>query len=97
MAAMAHRSPSLGSAVYLWRDGGFHLYQKISTHGALSWRHFTMGKKVQEDILEMLKYTLKYNCTCSFVDLTCCRYSWWCPTPGRAQGRRRQWRKMNCQ
>ncbi|CAB1327930.1 unnamed protein product, partial [Coregonus sp. 'balchen'] len=46
MAAMAHRSPSLGSAVYLWRDGGFHLYQKISTHGALSWRHFTMGKKI---------------------------------------------------
>uniref|UniRef100_A0A674F0M0 Thrombospondin type laminin G domain and EAR repeats n=1 Tax=Salmo trutta TaxID=8032 RepID=A0A674F0M0_SALTR len=46
MAAMAHRSPSLGSAIYLWRDGGFHLYQKISTHGALSWRHFTMGKKI---------------------------------------------------
>ncbi|XP_010884719.3 thrombospondin-type laminin G domain and EAR repeat-containing protein [Esox lucius] len=46
MAAMAHRSPSLGSAVYLWRDGAFHLYQNISTHGALSWTHFTMGKHI---------------------------------------------------
>ncbi|XP_042357388.1 thrombospondin-type laminin G domain and EAR repeat-containing protein-like [Plectropomus leopardus] len=45
MAAMAHRSAS-GSAVYLWTDTGFQLYQNISTYGALAWRHFTMGKKI---------------------------------------------------
>ncbi|XP_059209653.1 thrombospondin-type laminin G domain and EAR repeat-containing protein-like [Centropristis striata] len=45
MAAMAHRSSS-GSAVYLWSQTGFHLYQNISTHGALAWRHFSMGKKI---------------------------------------------------
>lgn len=46
MAAMAHRSPSSGSAVYLWTSSGFRLYQNISTHGALAWRHFNLGKKV---------------------------------------------------
>ncbi|XP_067099766.1 thrombospondin-type laminin G domain and EAR repeat-containing protein-like [Osmerus mordax] len=46
MAAMAHSSSGLGSAVYLWKHGGFQLYQNISTYGALAWRHFTMGKKV---------------------------------------------------
>ncbi|KAL1021958.1 hypothetical protein UPYG_G00020410 [Umbra pygmaea] len=46
MAAMAHRSPNLGSAIYLWKDGSFQLYQNISTHGALSWTHFTLGKKI---------------------------------------------------
>uniref|UniRef100_A0A3P9I1V7 Thrombospondin-type laminin G domain and EAR repeat-containing protein-like n=1 Tax=Oryzias latipes TaxID=8090 RepID=A0A3P9I1V7_ORYLA len=45
MAAMAHRSPSYGSAVYLWTSSGFRLYQNISTHGALAWRHFNLGKK----------------------------------------------------
>ncbi|KAG7258350.1 hypothetical protein CRUP_019280 [Coryphaenoides rupestris] len=45
MAAMAHRSTSSGSAVYLWSPSGFQLYQSISTYGALSWRHFTLGKK----------------------------------------------------
>ncbi|XP_056282906.1 thrombospondin-type laminin G domain and EAR repeat-containing protein-like [Pseudoliparis swirei] len=44
MAAMAHRSAS-GSAVYLWSNTGFQLYQNISTYGALAWRHFRMGKK----------------------------------------------------
>ncbi|XP_046872229.1 thrombospondin-type laminin G domain and EAR repeat-containing protein-like isoform X2 [Hypomesus transpacificus] len=46
MAAMAHSSSGLGSAVYLWTHDGFQLYQNISTYGALAWRHFTMGKKV---------------------------------------------------
>lgn len=46
MAAMAHRSTASGSAVYLWTSSGFQLYQNISTHGALAWRHFTMGKKL---------------------------------------------------
>lgn len=46
MAAMAHHSTSSGSAVYLWSQSGFQLYQSISTYGALSWRHFTLGKKV---------------------------------------------------
>ncbi|XP_074516712.1 thrombospondin-type laminin G domain and EAR repeat-containing protein [Sebastes fasciatus] len=45
MAAMAHRSAA-GSAVYLWSHAGFQLYQNISTHGALAWRHFSMGKKM---------------------------------------------------
>ncbi|RVE57377.1 hypothetical protein OJAV_G00215740 [Oryzias javanicus] len=45
MAAMAHRSPSSGSAVYLWTSSGFRVYQNISTHGALAWRHFNLGKK----------------------------------------------------
>ncbi|XP_061650628.1 thrombospondin-type laminin G domain and EAR repeat-containing protein-like [Phyllopteryx taeniolatus] len=46
MAAMAHRSTSSGSAVYQWTQHyGFQLYQNISTHGALAWRHFNMGKK----------------------------------------------------
>uniref|UniRef100_A0A8C2WPE5 Thrombospondin type laminin G domain and EAR repeats n=1 Tax=Cyclopterus lumpus TaxID=8103 RepID=A0A8C2WPE5_CYCLU len=45
MAAMAHRSAS-GSAVYLWNNTGFQLYQNISTYGALAWRHFSMGKKI---------------------------------------------------
>lgn len=45
MAAMAHRSTSPGSAVYRWTDGGFQLYQNISTHGALAWRHFNVGQK----------------------------------------------------
>uniref|UniRef100_A0A3B5BIQ6 Thrombospondin-type laminin G domain and EAR repeat-containing protein-like n=1 Tax=Stegastes partitus TaxID=144197 RepID=A0A3B5BIQ6_9TELE len=46
MAAMAHRSTSFGSAVYLWTRTGFQLYQNISTYGALAWRHFSMGKKM---------------------------------------------------
>ncbi|KAM4625286.1 thrombospondin-type laminin G domain and EAR repeat-containing protein-like [Polymixia lowei] len=46
MAAMAHRSTAPGSAVYLWGHTGFQLYQNISTYGALSWRHFSMGKKI---------------------------------------------------
>ncbi|CAG5866600.1 unnamed protein product [Menidia menidia] len=46
MAAMAHRSPASGSAVYLWTHLGFKHYQNISTHGALAWRHFNMGKRV---------------------------------------------------
>ncbi|XP_029317039.1 thrombospondin-type laminin G domain and EAR repeat-containing protein-like [Cottoperca gobio] len=45
MAAMAHRSAS-GSALYLWSDAGFQLYQNISTYEALAWRHFSMGKKL---------------------------------------------------
>ncbi|CAL8273732.1 unnamed protein product [Merluccius merluccius] len=45
MAAMAHRSTSSGSGVYLWSQSGFQLYQSISTYGALSWRYFTLGKK----------------------------------------------------
>ncbi|KAK5857618.1 hypothetical protein PBY51_010850 [Eleginops maclovinus] len=45
MAAMAHRSAS-GSAVYLWNNEGFQLYQNISTYEALAWRHFSIGKKV---------------------------------------------------
>ncbi|XP_029982945.1 thrombospondin-type laminin G domain and EAR repeat-containing protein-like [Sphaeramia orbicularis] len=45
MAAMAHRSSVSGSAVYLWTPTGFQLYQNVSTFGALSWRHFNMGKK----------------------------------------------------
>ncbi|KAM8737574.1 thrombospondin-type laminin G domain and EAR repeat-containing protein-like [Acanthopagrus schlegelii] len=45
MAAMAHRSTASGSAVYLWSNTGFQLYQNISTYGALAWRHFNMGKK----------------------------------------------------
>ncbi|XP_043999053.1 thrombospondin-type laminin G domain and EAR repeat-containing protein-like [Gambusia affinis] len=45
MAAMAHRSSASGSAVYLWTNLGFRLYQNISTHGALSWKHFQIGKK----------------------------------------------------
>ncbi|MED6267720.1 hypothetical protein CHARACLAT_014949 [Characodon lateralis] len=43
MAAMAHRAS--GSAVYLWTHLGFQLYQNISTHGALAWKHFQIGKK----------------------------------------------------
>ncbi|XP_068608305.1 thrombospondin-type laminin G domain and EAR repeat-containing protein-like [Brachionichthys hirsutus] len=43
MAAMAHRSTA--SAVYLWNHTGFQLYQNISTHGALAWRHFSMGNR----------------------------------------------------
>ncbi|XP_054652149.1 thrombospondin-type laminin G domain and EAR repeat-containing protein-like isoform X2 [Dunckerocampus dactyliophorus] len=47
MAAMAHRSTASGSAVYQWtQQKGFQLYQNISTHGALAWRHFHMGKKL---------------------------------------------------
>nr|XP_057946276.1 thrombospondin-type laminin G domain and EAR repeat-containing protein-like [Doryrhamphus excisus] len=47
MAAMAHRSTASGSAVYQWtQHKGFQLYQNISTHGALAWRHFNMGKKI---------------------------------------------------
>lgn len=46
MAAMAHRSTSSGSAVYIWNHTSFQLYQNISTYGALAWRHFIMGKKV---------------------------------------------------
>ncbi|CAL8285424.1 unnamed protein product [Lota lota] len=45
MAAMAHRSTTSGSGVYLWSQSGFQLYQSISTYGALSWRYFTLGKK----------------------------------------------------
>ncbi|KAM4723498.1 thrombospondin-type laminin G domain and EAR repeat-containing protein-like isoform 2-T2 [Anableps anableps] len=45
MAAMAHRSSASGSAVYLWTHLGFQLYQNISTHGALAWKHFQIGKK----------------------------------------------------
>ncbi|XP_023255169.1 thrombospondin-type laminin G domain and EAR repeat-containing protein-like [Seriola lalandi dorsalis] len=45
MAAMAHRSKASGSAVYLWTHSGFKLYQNITTHEALVWRHFNMGKK----------------------------------------------------
>ncbi|KAM6912512.1 thrombospondin-type laminin G domain and EAR repeat-containing protein-like [Xenentodon cancila] len=45
MAAMAHRSPLSGSAVYLWTQSGFQFYQNISTSGALACRHFTMGKR----------------------------------------------------
>lgn len=46
MAAMAHRSTASGSAVYMWNQTGFELYQNISTYGALACRHFIMGKKV---------------------------------------------------
>uniref|UniRef100_A0A8D3D6F5 Thrombospondin-like N-terminal domain-containing protein n=1 Tax=Scophthalmus maximus TaxID=52904 RepID=A0A8D3D6F5_SCOMX len=46
MAAMAHRSKASGSAVYLWTHSGFKLYQNISTHEALAWRHFNIGKKI---------------------------------------------------
>uniref|UniRef100_A0A7N6BMG4 Thrombospondin-type laminin G domain and EAR repeats a n=1 Tax=Anabas testudineus TaxID=64144 RepID=A0A7N6BMG4_ANATE len=46
MAAMAHRSTVSGSAVYLWTDTGFQLYQNFTTQKALAWRHFTMGKKI---------------------------------------------------
>ncbi|KAM6972891.1 thrombospondin-type laminin G domain and EAR repeat-containing protein-like [Aplochiton taeniatus] len=46
MAAMAHRFPSSGSAVYLWSQKGFQLYQNISSHEALAWRHFRVGKKL---------------------------------------------------
>ncbi|KAM9354043.1 thrombospondin-type laminin G domain and EAR repeat-containing protein-like [Pholidichthys leucotaenia] len=45
MAAMAHRSTTSGSAVYLWTHTGFQLYQNFTTYGALAWRHFTMGNK----------------------------------------------------
>ncbi|XP_061699372.1 thrombospondin-type laminin G domain and EAR repeat-containing protein-like [Syngnathoides biaculeatus] len=46
MAAMAHRSTTWGSAIYKWtQHNGFQLYQNISTHGALAWRHFHMGRK----------------------------------------------------
>ncbi|XP_049596716.1 thrombospondin-type laminin G domain and EAR repeat-containing protein [Syngnathus scovelli] len=46
MAAMAHRSTTSGSAVYRWsQQNGFQLYQNLSTHGALAFRHFNMGKK----------------------------------------------------
>uniref|UniRef100_A0A8C6TMB7 Thrombospondin-type laminin G domain and EAR repeats a n=1 Tax=Neogobius melanostomus TaxID=47308 RepID=A0A8C6TMB7_9GOBI len=45
MAALAQRSPASGSAVYLWTRSGFQLYQNISTHGALAWRHFRIGKR----------------------------------------------------
>uniref|UniRef100_A0A146ZKE6 Thrombospondin type laminin G domain and EAR repeats n=1 Tax=Fundulus heteroclitus TaxID=8078 RepID=A0A146ZKE6_FUNHE len=45
MAAMAQRSSASGSAVYLWTHLGFQLYQNISTHGALAWKHFQIGKK----------------------------------------------------
>ncbi|XP_038129273.1 thrombospondin-type laminin G domain and EAR repeat-containing protein-like [Cyprinodon tularosa] len=45
MAAMAHRSSASGSAVYLWTQLGFKLYQNISTYGALAWKHFQIGKK----------------------------------------------------
>ncbi|XP_071354272.1 thrombospondin-type laminin G domain and EAR repeat-containing protein-like [Trachinotus anak] len=46
MAAMAHRSKASGSAVYLWTHSGFKLYQNITTHEALVWRHFNIGKKM---------------------------------------------------
>ncbi|XP_055015652.1 thrombospondin-type laminin G domain and EAR repeat-containing protein-like [Boleophthalmus pectinirostris] len=45
MAALAHRSSAPGSTVYLWTREGFQIYQNISTHGALAWRHFKIGKK----------------------------------------------------
>ncbi|XP_061599449.1 thrombospondin-type laminin G domain and EAR repeat-containing protein-like [Cololabis saira] len=45
LAAMAHRSPLSGSAVYLWTQSGFQFYQNISTSGALACRHFSMGKR----------------------------------------------------
>ncbi|XP_035023134.2 thrombospondin-type laminin G domain and EAR repeat-containing protein-like [Hippoglossus stenolepis] len=46
MAAMAQRSKASGSAVYLWTQSGFQVYQNISTHEALAWRHFNIGKKI---------------------------------------------------
>ncbi|KAF3701055.1 Thrombospondin-type laminin G domain and EAR repeat-containing protein [Channa argus] len=46
MAAMAHRSTASGSAVYLWTNTGFQLYQNFTTQKALAWRHFTMGNKL---------------------------------------------------
>ncbi|XP_060939269.1 thrombospondin-type laminin G domain and EAR repeat-containing protein-like [Limanda limanda] len=46
MAAMAQRSKASGSAVYLWTHSGFKVYQNISTHEALAWRHFNIGKKI---------------------------------------------------
>lgn len=45
-AAMAHRSTRPGSGIYKWTNGRFQLYQNISTHEAVAWKHFTMGKKV---------------------------------------------------
>ncbi|XP_034050860.1 thrombospondin-type laminin G domain and EAR repeat-containing protein-like [Thalassophryne amazonica] len=45
MAAMAHQSTAFGSAVYLWSNASFQLYQNISTYGALAWRHFSIGKR----------------------------------------------------
>ncbi|XP_037014114.2 thrombospondin-type laminin G domain and EAR repeat-containing protein [Artibeus jamaicensis] len=34
------------SAIYKWTDGRFASYQRIRTHQAQSWRHFTIGKKI---------------------------------------------------
>lgn len=52
MAAMAHRSEAFGSAVYLWTQSGFKLYQNITTHEALVWRHFNIGKKVWRNLIK---------------------------------------------
>uniref|UniRef100_A0A3B3ZC54 Uncharacterized protein n=1 Tax=Periophthalmus magnuspinnatus TaxID=409849 RepID=A0A3B3ZC54_9GOBI len=59
MAAFAHRSSAPGSAVYLWAREGFQIYQNISTHGALAWRHFRIGKKVGADFSVIYKWSKK--------------------------------------
>ncbi|XP_076871417.1 thrombospondin-type laminin G domain and EAR repeat-containing protein isoform X2 [Brachyhypopomus gauderio] len=45
-AAMAHRAPTPGSALYHWNNGSFRLYQNLSMLTAHSWRHVTIGKQV---------------------------------------------------
>lgn len=79
MAAMAHRSSVSGSAVYLWTQSGFQLYQNISTYGALAWRHFRISKKVKQMIdgrlfIPQQKRYLNPECSlcfCRFVGVSC--------------------------
>lgn len=84
MAAMAHRSKASGSAVYLWTHSRFKLYQNISTHEALAWRHFNIGKKVRKrrrkkkTVLGVTNLTFEHI-HCVFVCLRP-RCFWWCPT-----------------
>ncbi|CAJ1073332.1 thrombospondin-type laminin G domain and EAR repeat-containing protein-like isoform X2 [Xyrichtys novacula] len=61
MAAMAHRSPTSGSALYLWSHTGFQLYQNISTYEALAWRQFSIGKKIYLVVSNSGEGTDKHN------------------------------------
>uniref|UniRef100_A0A3B4UN02 Thrombospondin type laminin G domain and EAR repeats n=1 Tax=Seriola dumerili TaxID=41447 RepID=A0A3B4UN02_SERDU len=77
MAAMAHRSKASGSAVYLWTHSGFKLYQNITTHEALVWRHFNMGKKSEMDFSVIYKWSKKRKKFVRFQSLqTYCARDW---------------------
>uniref|UniRef100_A0A4W6EEI3 Thrombospondin type laminin G domain and EAR repeats n=1 Tax=Lates calcarifer TaxID=8187 RepID=A0A4W6EEI3_LATCA len=77
MAALAHRSKTSGSAVYLWTQSGFKLYQNFTTHEALVWRHFNMGKKSETDFSVIYKWSKRRKKFVQFQSLqTHCARDW---------------------